>query len=439
MSKADIVQRLGINEEVLQEWLDTLNSGIVKFGETENPSYALKRLVSGYSNFPIWEVLGAGQLVKMGELIPVFPEGYITLWDDGLLAGQRHYNRGLPWWLQDMRPQGFIGRAFVFLHAEQLNLPKDLKLWKDDDVLIALTQYGGDSSGSLLIGEKSFQVALKYYVSLLLRVDDFIGDKDFIRKVESYCLLARQTIDFEMIGSSAGGEQPKFAFISPAEKHVIVKFTANSNNNITQRWGSLLQAECIATRILRYAGIASAATYFLELNNQWFLEVERFDRVGLYGRKGLVSLAAVDSEFVGQADATWSIQAIELQKQGLISAEDAETMQKLEAFGRMIGNADMHLGNLSFFHEQTTNLRLAPVYDMLPMLFAPRASGHIPNEVPEIRLVTPPAIEHWQAMFPIALQYWQQILELPQPDESFKAIAVKFIERLQELKPKIGL
>lgn len=261
------------------------------------------------------------------------------------------------------------------------------------------------------------------------------------KKKEYYVHLARNSTSLEPVGSSAGGEQPKFTTLikKPAFAHVIVKFTALDNNSITQRWASLLQAEYLASKVLKNAGFASANSEFLEINNQYFLEVEGFDRVGILGRLGLISLAAVDSEFVGQADATWSIQAIELQKQGLISAEDAETMQKLEAFGRMIGNADMHLGNLSFFHEQTINLRLAPVYDMLPMLFAPRASGHIPNEVPEIRLVTPPAIEHWQAMFPIALRYWQQILELPQPDESFNTIAVKFIERLNDLKPKIGL
>jgi hypothetical protein len=42
-------------------------------------------------------------------------------------------------------------------------------------------------------------------------------------------------------------------------------------------------------------------------------------------------------------------------------------------------------------------------------------------------------------MFPIALRYWHELITLSQPDETFKLMAEKFIERLNELKAKLGL
>ena len=60
-----------------------------------------------------------------------------------------------------------------------------------------------------------------------------------------------------------------------------------------------------------------------------------------------------------------------------------QQVQKLYAFGVLIGNADMHTGNLSFFVDDVTNVEpeytLAPVYDMLPRSLAPRPSGQIPD------------------------------------------------------------
>jgi serine/threonine protein kinase HipA of HipAB toxin-antitoxin module len=50
-------------------------------------------------------------------------------------------------------------------------------------------------------------------------------------------------------------------------------------------------------------------------------------------------------------------------------------MARLHWFGRMIGNSDMHPGNLGFQLTDRGPLALAPVYDMLPMSLAPTSSG----------------------------------------------------------------
>lgn len=57
---------------------------------------------------------------------------------------------------------------------------------------------------------------------------------------------------------------------------------------------------------------------------------------------------------------------------GHLGAEDVRRVQWLDTFGQLIGNTDRHLGNLSVLAElDSAAFELAPVYDMLPMLFAP--------------------------------------------------------------------
>lgn len=63
----------------------------------------------------------------------------------------------------------------------------------------------------------------------------------------------------------------------------------------------------------------------------------------------------------------------------MITAEAAQGAQLLYAFGKLIGNTDMHNGNVSFMSEHGRPYELAPAYDMLPMAFAPTAGGQLPN------------------------------------------------------------
>ena len=50
---------------------------------------------------------------------------------------------------------------------------------------------------------------------------------------------------------------------------------------------------------------------------------------------------------------------------------------RLPCFGTLIGNSDMHSGNLSFVAERGRPYNLAPAYDMTPMALAPRTGGGI--------------------------------------------------------------
>ncbi len=63
----------------------------------------------------------------------------------------------------------------------------------------------------------------------------------------------------------------------------------------------------------------------------------------------------------------------------LLSASDTDQIRLLDAFGSLIANADRHFGNVTLFDEYDGPFTLAPVYDMLPMLFAPQNEQIVPR------------------------------------------------------------
>ena len=85
------------------------------------------------------------------------------------------------------------------------------------------------------------------------------------------------------------------------------------------------------------------------------------------------SLEALDHEYIGESGrgASWTRVTPKLLDKKLISPEDARRIRWLDVFGQLIGNTDRHFGNVSFLEQGDSTLRLAPAYDMLPMLFAP--------------------------------------------------------------------
>jgi hypothetical protein len=187
----------------------------------------------------------------------------------------------------------------------------------------------------------------------------------------------------EMVGktlpaqSSAGGEQPKFVteytLASGELAHFVVKFSPPRGTPFGERWRGLLHLEHLANQVLREAGLAVATTNIVESGTRTYLESERFDRIGARGKRHVVALDAIDRQFNEGRRENWVKSCDELRARGLISNADVAVVAKLYAFGQFIGNTDMHFGNLSFYVDDVVKplIRLAPVYDMLPMMWRP--------------------------------------------------------------------
>ncbi len=74
-----------------------------------------------------------------------------------------------------------------------------------------------------------------------------------------------------------------------------------------------------------------------------------------------------------------------LVESGELPAEDVETCATVHAFSAAIGNNDAHLGNYGLIFDDHGKARLAPIYDVLPMIFAPR------HDEPPVQNVEPRA------------------------------------------------
>ncbi|MDQ7015788.1 MAG: hypothetical protein Q9N68_05355 [Gammaproteobacteria bacterium] len=93
------------------------------------------------------------------------------------------------------------------------------------------------------------------------------------------------------------------------------------------------------------------------------------------GRTAMISLRAVDAEFVGSGS-DWPKILQALHEMQLVSWEDVCHTDFLWNFGRLINNTDMHLGNLSL-GIKGKGFKLLPIYDMCSMGFAPKSGSEL--------------------------------------------------------------
>ena len=395
VTSRQLQEKLGLSQPTLSRALLKLGEEVVRLGAARSIHYLLRDRGRGFGDIPIYRVGTDGQIGRLGLLIPVRPEGYVMRRDDGKTL----HSEGIPWWLLDMRPQGFLGRAYAARHAAGLGLPSGINQWNDSDALRALLIHGHDAVGNLLLGDRAR--------------DHFLGTPPVAPvhqsdKVTEYVRLARLATQGDTPVSSAGGEQPKFTVCADTpegSRQLLVKFSLPDPNPITERWRDLLLAEHHALETLASAGISAARSWVLDQKGQRFLEVERFDRVGRNGRRGLFSLSALDAEFIGSAQSPWPLLVERLAAQRVVTEDSVKATQILFAFGRLIGNSDMHAGNLSFVSERGRPYALAPAYDMLPMAFAPRSGGGLSNLLPALELHPGVAQEVWPTMLALARDY----------------------------------
>ena len=126
---------------------------------------------------------------------------------------------GLPWFLDDLRPVGFLGRAFDRRHGALFGVGNDPVNWSERAVAESLLRFGGDLPGGFVLGREALAGALQSFHHETISLDS---------RREDYPRLAAEALAGGLPRSSAGGEQPKFT--ATVQKHdgphsVIVKFS----------------------------------------------------------------------------------------------------------------------------------------------------------------------------------------------------------------------
>lgn len=278
----------------------------------------------------------------------------------------------LPFFLDDLRPQGYLGRQIAEALASQSDeFPPDPRNWNSNHVGRYLVSNGDDLPGNFKFGQQAH-----------LRV----RRKPVVSTEEDYPRLADSVMDGILPGSSAGGEQPKFtAYCGDRSAHVIVKFSPTGNDQSARRWRDILITEYHAVEAIHEGTFPAAETDLFDREGRLFLESRRFDRTGEYGRLPMISLQSVDAEFTGLGY-SWPRVMNALYRKKMVSWQHVFDAEFLWCFGRLINNTDMHLGNLSLAIEGSA-FRILPTYDMCSMGFSPRSSEVRPYSF------TPPSLE----------------------------------------------
>ncbi len=395
-----LIESIGVSQPTISRALSELGDSIVRIGAARSIQYAIRDSLRGLPDIPVYRVDAEGRIRLLGTLVPVRRDGFVMRQENDVTL----HSDGLPWWLFDMRPQGYLGRAYAARHSAELGLPERINDWTDTHALRALLAHGHNVTGNLLLGDIAREQFLAAPVPVPITEE---------QKGEEYARLALEAAHGEIAGTSAGGEQPKFtayAMMPDGPRHCIVKFSELEESPVSERWRDLLLAEHLALDTLREAGILAAKTQILDYGGQRFLEVQRFDRIDGLGRRALVSLAALDAEFAGAGAGGWPIIARRLAVDGQIRTEAADSTDLLWAFGTLIGNSDMHNGNLSFVSDHGRPYGIAPAYDMTPMTFAPRSGGGIPDIVSEAIIRPCVANETWRHAEELARRFLAQIM-----------------------------
>ncbi len=390
-TSAQLQAALGVSQATVSRGLAPLLTAgqVLRVGRGPSQAYLLPRQVEGVGAQPTIAVAKIGHdgaALPFATLVPV-AGGRFWVYEE---AGPKALHGGLPWFLSDMRPQGFLGRTFAQRHAG-LGLAPNPDQWNDDYVLKALCQTGEDLPGNLVVGAASFERFQHLQPSRASAAD--------------YPQLAEQALQGAQPGSSAGGEQPKFCVVAQDGRPVIVKFSPAGDGAVAQRWRDLLVCEHLALQALAQAGIPAAESRIVEAGGRVFLEVVRFDRTAK-GRVGMVSLMAYDNEYVGKID-NWANTAERMATRNLLTDRDADRLRFLEAFGLLIGNTDRHYGNISLLIEGD-DWALAPAYDVLPMVYAPTAGEVVEREF-HPGAIAPPVqvLRQWPQARVLAQHYWQ--------------------------------
>ena len=156
---------------------------------------------------------------------------------------------------------------------------------------------------------------------------------------------------------------------------------------------------------------------------------ERFDRLGASGRRHLVSVGAAHAGFVADTYQNWTSTCAQLAAQQQLSKDDAAQAEAVWHFGRLIGNTDMHSGNLSLFVDRKKLVRprfqIAPIYDMLPMRWRPdMVSG-----AADYSAFEPNPLSLQSAARLMAQSFWRTLAESDTVSNGMRDVAQIMVER----------
>jgi DNA-binding transcriptional ArsR family regulator len=393
MTAAQLCAATGKSQPSISLALQALGDRVCKMGAARSTRYALKKDILGLPSQQQLRWFGtAGAGFASASLTYLAGNWLHVVCQTAEGRSREWLSQQLPWFLSTLKPQGYLGRKLARWLPQ---LPSDPAQWSLAQVLFSL-HYISDPIGAVDVLSGTARPAHMHITSLTER--DFAFDA-----------LANEDTAQLPAGSSAAGEQPKFV-TTVLGQACIVKFTPPHGTPFGQRWQALLTLEKLALDILQSHAIASTRSEIIQTQKRTYLQSARFDRDTASGAHHVVAIAALHDEFVRGDWINWVATSEALAKQGMITQHELSHIATIYAFGHYIGNTDMHSGNLSFFVDDviTPKIRLAPVYDMLPMMWKPDPYAGLSDSPVRAQLM-PAGFVHEQAQArEWAIEFWEK-------------------------------
>lgn len=417
-SSQDLQRATGRSQATVSRLLADLSNRVVTLGRARATRYGLPRLIRGLpAQQPITWTDEAGASSQIG-LLTFLERDLVHVDSPHATAG---VGNRLPWFLQPLKAQGFLGKVNASRLVEA-GLPPDPTTWNLESTLFAALRLS-DPTGAITLGEHFGREDNVDHLTYAMADD--AGLPSILD------LLSSDVAKHLPAGSSAGGEQPKFLAVLGGEQHVLVKFTPPRDSPFGKRWHDLLHAEWLALDVLAHHGAPVAKARVVESKTRTYLVSERFDRLGPHGRRHVVSIGDAHEAFVPGTYDNWHATAQALARQGRLPGEQPDRIKALLEFGRLIGNTDMHSGNLALFVELEDLARgrftAVPVYDMLPMRWRPDPlnggwDDYVPFE-PDERARKGPAVGP-------ATVFWERLEAHNAASQELRAVAGEMLDRL---------
>jgi hypothetical protein len=423
LSAKDAATRLGVNVSTINRYAHRAGGAVLALGRARHSRYALPlHAYSDRAQWPLYWISESGVVNEFAQAALVKP-GVLHVYGPQINV---QGDTDLPWPLTPLQLRGFLGRTHrTRLGAIAAEWDTQPERWRVAQRVFAAQAPVLDHAGAVLFGDGA--LAAWREASSQAGLPD-----DAAHVLRHYDELAARVMQGTVAGSSADGEQPKFStrVITPdlTVRDVLVKFSPPRDTPFGERWNDLLRAEAHTSAVLSEAGFAVPHTRVLSSSTRTYLESARIDRTGPNGRRHLLPLSAVHRAFIADGQLNWPDTVRRLVVQKRLLPDALITTQTLFAFGHLIGNSDMHFGNLGVIAANPTMLgrgqfSLAPIYDMLPMRFAPAAheTFGLTTFVPAIAGVIPHHIH--QHALALAVEFWTRCAQDQASSKAWRALA----------------
>ena len=162
----ELLTRLQVSRPTMMRALRALGTAVVSRGRARRTAYAARRALRGdTSPIPVFRIDQAGAGIEVARLDLTYPQGcalqYLEALEwplpDDMADG---WFEGIPYFLDDLRPQGFLGRQLARQNAATLRISEDPNNWSEDDALVVMTALGNDLPGCYVLGEPAYRLYL---------------------------------------------------------------------------------------------------------------------------------------------------------------------------------------------------------------------------------------------------------------------------------------